>query len=192
MYTITRLARLFGLSRSTLLYYDRIGILRPGSRNASGYRLYSEADRARLAAICHYRRAGLNLERIPALIEAAGESTARGVLALHLNDLGRRIDALRAQQDIVARLLVDGVFPEHPGRIDKEGLTALLQAAGLDDAQLELLHARFEATHPAAHQAFLERLGASPQDIAEIRLHARQMGDTVRALDTEREAAGLE
>jgi DNA-binding transcriptional MerR regulator len=29
MYHITQLARQFGLSRSTLLYYDRIGLLSP-------------------------------------------------------------------------------------------------------------------------------------------------------------------
>jgi len=49
MYRIRELAGLFGLSRSTLLYYDRIGLLSPSARSESGYRLYSAADRERFA-----------------------------------------------------------------------------------------------------------------------------------------------
>ena len=42
--TVGRLARRFGLARSTLLYYDRIGVLRPSARSAAGYRLYDAGD----------------------------------------------------------------------------------------------------------------------------------------------------
>jgi DNA-binding transcriptional MerR regulator len=173
-YSITELARQFGLSRSTLLYYDRIGLLRPGGRDANRYRRYSAADRNRLEAICRFRQAGLGLEQIPALLAETDPHSARGVLALHLNELGRRIAALRAQQESVARLLLSGVVPERPERLDKAELSALLRSAGFSDAQLDQLHASFEATHPAAHQAFLERLGAAADDIARIRARSRR------------------
>jgi len=39
MFLITELARKHGLSRSTLLYYDRIGLLTPSGRSEAGYRL---------------------------------------------------------------------------------------------------------------------------------------------------------
>ncbi|MBV8048779.1 MAG: MerR family transcriptional regulator [Paludibacterium sp.] len=177
MFTITQLARQFGLSRSTLLYYDRIGLLRPSGRSHQLYRLYSDEDRERLEAICRYRRAGLPLEQLPALLEPADQHSARGVLARHLNDLSRRIDALRAQQESVARLLLSGRLTDSPQPLDKTALTAMLHAAGLSDAQLDQLHAGLEATHPEAHQAFLERLGASPADIAEIRAHSRRLAE---------------
>src|SRR5262245_19662656 len=51
-YSISRLARAFGLSRSTLLYYDRIGLLAPSGRTGSGYRSYSEKDYRQLERIC--------------------------------------------------------------------------------------------------------------------------------------------
>ena len=38
------LAKSAGLSRSTLLYYDRLGLLRPVGRSESNYRLYSATD----------------------------------------------------------------------------------------------------------------------------------------------------
>lgn len=44
MVTVGVLARRFGLARSTLLYYDRLGLLRPSSRSRAGYRSYSPAD----------------------------------------------------------------------------------------------------------------------------------------------------
>ena len=52
MYTIGKLAKKFDLSRSTLLYYDSIGLLKPSSRTESEYRQYSEDDAARLEQIC--------------------------------------------------------------------------------------------------------------------------------------------
>jgi DNA-binding transcriptional MerR regulator len=54
VYTIGRIARIFGLSRSTLLYYDSIGLLTPTGRSDAGYRLYSEDDRKRLERINDY------------------------------------------------------------------------------------------------------------------------------------------
>jgi MerR family transcriptional regulator, thiopeptide resistance regulator len=45
---IGELARRTGLSVRTLHHYDQIKLLRPSGRTASGHRLYSPADLARL------------------------------------------------------------------------------------------------------------------------------------------------
>ena len=47
MYQISELAESVGLSRATLLYYERLGLLK-GKRQANGYRVYTDADRQRL------------------------------------------------------------------------------------------------------------------------------------------------
>lgn len=44
------LGRLFGLSRTALLYYDSIGLLKPSGRSASGYRRYGESGFRRIHA----------------------------------------------------------------------------------------------------------------------------------------------
>ena len=67
-YSITALAREQGLSRSTLLYYHRIGLLCPGGRTEANYRCYTEQDLARLEQICTYRAAGISLEQIADLL----------------------------------------------------------------------------------------------------------------------------
>jgi DNA-binding transcriptional MerR regulator len=173
MYTITQLARRFGLSRSTLLYYDRIGLLPPGGRGANDYRLYSEQDCARLERIRLYRQAGIALERIPALLEPMAPHTAKGVLATHLSELGARIDQLRAQQELVTRLLLSTDFPGARAGLDKTELTALLHSAGLSDTELDQLHRLLETTNPEVHQAFLESLGIPEPDIRDIRSRSR-------------------
>jgi len=47
-YSVSKLARAFGLSRSTLLCYDRLGLLPPSGRTGSGYRCYTDKDHRRL------------------------------------------------------------------------------------------------------------------------------------------------
>ena len=69
MYKISELAAMFGLSRSTLLYYDRIAILQPSERSPAGYRIYTAEDRYHLERICGYRKAGLSLDRIRSALE---------------------------------------------------------------------------------------------------------------------------
>ena len=69
MYSIGTLVKQFGLSRSALLYYDKIGLLRPSSRTAANYRVYTDDDVARMGQIELYKQAGLPLESIRDLLD---------------------------------------------------------------------------------------------------------------------------
>lgn len=73
--SVGRVGKRFGLSRSALLYYDRIGLLSPSRRSAAGYRVYAEPDVNRLAAICRYRAIGLSLEQIRDLLDGRAGRT---------------------------------------------------------------------------------------------------------------------
>lgn len=70
MYTISKLCKEYNLSRSTLLYYDSIGLLKASERMKSNYRLYSKEDKERLEQICLYKGAGVSLEHIKELLNA--------------------------------------------------------------------------------------------------------------------------
>src|SRR5215213_1488413 len=98
MYTISQLSRQVNLSRSTLLYYDRLGILRPSARSAAGYRLYNEDDRCRLERICSYRATGLPLERIRAILDSPDSPQTMRILEEHLCESNEQIHRLRRQQ----------------------------------------------------------------------------------------------
>jgi MerR family transcriptional regulator, thiopeptide resistance regulator len=83
--TVTNLARACGLSRSTVLYYEAIGLLKSVRRSAGNYRIYDENDLQRLRQICIYRGAGLKLGDIRSVLDEA-RSDAAGVLKRRLVD----------------------------------------------------------------------------------------------------------
>jgi DNA-binding transcriptional MerR regulator len=181
MHTVGRLGKRFGLSRSALLYYDEIGLLSPSARSGANYRLYSDADVARLERIMIYRDAGLPLEAIAELLPTDGVSAA-AVLERHLLAVNDEIARLRQQQRVISRLLGDtrlagrsGAMGKAMGKaMSKAQWVALLASTGLDDEGTDRWHREFEKMSPEAHQDFLESLGIAPQEIAQIRAFSRR------------------
>ncbi len=64
------LARRAGVTARTLHHYDRLGLLVPQARSASGYRLYSNGDLLRLQQILALRFVGFSLPQIKELLAA--------------------------------------------------------------------------------------------------------------------------
>lgn len=168
MIRISELARQFGLSRSTLLYYDRIGLLSPSGRSDVGYRLYAPADRARLEAICSFRQAGLGIEEIRSIMESAGDDTS-AVIQQRLLAVGKEIQALQAKQRLLAGMLKLQGAGGPVNAVDKEMFVELLRAAGMDDNAMRQLHTEFERRAPEAHHAFLLSLGIVEKEAQMIR-----------------------
>lgn len=90
---IAEVAEEYGLSADTLRYYERIGLLRPMRRNASGVRDYGEEDCARISFVKCMRGANVSIE---ALIEYMqlfdeGDSTleARRQILIEQRDAAR-------------------------------------------------------------------------------------------------------
>ena len=173
--TVGRLARRFGLSRSTLLYYDSIGLLRPAGRTHANYRIYDSGDRKRLEQICRYREAGLSLEEIGRILDSPASGTA-GILERRLEGLNEEISALREQQRIVVSLLRDRSALRRARTLDKRAWVALLAASGLDEAGMRRWHVEFERSSPEGHQDFLESLGIPIQEIRSIRRWSKAGG----------------
>lgn len=176
MKTIRQLATQSGLSRTTLLYYDRLGLLRPEYRTAAGHRLYSPADETRLARICELRRAGLPLGEIDAVLEPSQKLRAPldDALNRRLSDLNREIAALRRQQQVALALLRDQSAHGRTRAMTKERWVQLLTACGLDEHDRDRWHTEFERLSPEAHQDFLESLGLPADEVAAIRRWSAQ------------------
>jgi MerR family transcriptional regulator, thiopeptide resistance regulator len=168
MYRIGELARQFGLSRSTLLYYDKVGLLSPSGRSGSDYRLYSPADRKRLEMICVYRRAGLTIEDIRTILALEGDDGSQ-VLGRRLKELGEEIRELQAKQRLLAGMLKFSAAGGPQVEVDKATWVAMLRAAGMDDRAMELWHDEFERRAPEAHHRFLLSLGISEAEALLIR-----------------------
>lgn len=168
MATIGSLAKRFGLSRSTLLYYDSIELLRPSGRTAKKYRIYTEADAQRLEQVCQYRRAGIALDDIRKMLDAPASRFAE-ILERRLADLNGEIQRLQEQQRVIVGML------ENRGRLgrvrimNRERWISLLRAAGFGEEQMQRWHAEFERGAPQKHQEFLELLCFSDGEIRRIR-----------------------
>lgn len=92
---IGELAKQTGLSIRTLRYYDEIGLLVPSHRTEAEYRLYSEADIARLQQILSLRQLGFALKEIRECLENPEFSLPR-VIDLHLARLQEQMAVSRS------------------------------------------------------------------------------------------------
>ena len=170
--TVTSLARSCNLARSTVLYYESIGLLARPRRSAGNYRVYSEKDSERLRQICAYREAGLTLADIRSILDAPG-SDAAAVLRRRLTELSAGIERLREHQRTIARLLkTTDQFRRLPV-VTKEKFTAVLRASGFTEDDMRRLHTEFENNAPNEHQEFLEFLHIPADEIRSIREWSR-------------------
>lgn len=170
---IAELGRRFGLSRSTLLYYDRIGLLRPTGRSRSDYREYAPEDAKRLERICFFREAGLGLAEIADLLD--GERGTSTVLEERLRAINRELAGLRAQQRLVAGMLRTVANGPEASRLDKDLWLSLQKASEMDDAALRRWHSEFERRAPQAHHEFLLGLGLDEKEAIQIRMLTRNV-----------------
>lgn len=168
MFTIGQVAKKYSLSRSTLIYYDSIGVLTPSGRSESNYRLYSEADLKKMDRIQLFRSAGLSLDSIELLLDKENselDSTLEG----RLLTINSEIQKLRNQQKVILNILENETLVRDSRLMTKEVWVSILKAAGLDDAGMKNWHIEFERTSPEAHQDFLESLGIEKDEVAAIR-----------------------
>ena len=168
MFTIGQVAKKYALSRSTLIYYDNIGILTPSGRSDSNYRLYSDSDLEKMDRIVLFRSAGLSLDAISLLLNKKGDEL-NSPLEHRLLSINNEIQGLRNQQKVILNILENKNSVRGSRVISKEIWVSLLKAAGLDEVGMKNWHIEFEKTAPEAHQDFLESIGIEKDEIKLIR-----------------------
>lgn len=85
-YTVLKLAKLSGVSRRTLQFYDEIGLLKPARVSSNGYRIYGSAEIDMLQQILIYRELGVPLDEIRNIINSPDFDRA-AALRSHLSAL---------------------------------------------------------------------------------------------------------
>jgi DNA-binding transcriptional MerR regulator len=99
---VSEVAALARVTVRALHHYDEIGLLRPADRTDAGYRLYDDADLARLHDILLWRELGFPLDEVRALLDDPAHDPTeamlvhRARLAEQLGELHARIGALDA------------------------------------------------------------------------------------------------
>jgi MerR family transcriptional regulator, thiopeptide resistance regulator len=171
-YSISQIARKCGLSRSTLLFYDRLGILRSSGRTGTGYRVYGEREVNRLRRIRQLREAGLSLKEIRSVLAAGGTPGTR-LLEERMRKTAEEIVGLKNQQRLLAGMLRKVASGKRPRCVDKQMWIEMLAAAGMDQSAMSRWHTEFEHRSPEGHQEFLLSLGIPPSEAARIRSFSR-------------------
>jgi DNA-binding transcriptional MerR regulator len=96
-YTVSQLARMAGVSVRTLHHYDQIGLLKPSTRTAVGYRLYQEQDLLRLQQILFFKELEMPLKEIREILDDPGYDQVEAL------EQHRRL--LQGRMERLARLL---------------------------------------------------------------------------------------
>ncbi|MCG7869608.1 MAG: MerR family transcriptional regulator [Candidatus Thiodiazotropha taylori] len=172
MLTVGQVAKRYQLSRSTLLYYDNKGILKPSGRNHANYRVYSIEDINKLERIILLRNAGMPLADISLIIDKSLDEI-EAALESRLFSINKEIQTLRNQQQVIINLISKRDNLDKTRIVTKERWVEMLTAAGLDESGMWLWHREFEASSPEAHQDFLESIGINQAEIEMIRKRSR-------------------
>ncbi|CAG20193.1 MerR family transcriptional regulator [Photobacterium profundum] len=115
MYRISELAERVGVSRTTLLYYEKLGLIK-GKRLSNGYRSYSELDVQRLLLIQQLQGGGLTLKECQACIEAKVD---RQLLLERLEQLDVEIAQKQKSRQLLAALLGESQLTEWHELLDE-------------------------------------------------------------------------
>lgn len=163
MLTVGRMAKMFGLSRTALLYYDDIGLLSPSARAENGYRLYSDPDVERLRQIVCLRDAGIPLPEISKYLNA-GETDISSILLKRLNELNIEIEKIKEQQRIIINILQNSDV-KNKRMLNRQAWMKILSDAGADESTALQWHMNFESQSPERHHDLLRVLGLKTEEL---------------------------
>ncbi|NXY98103.1 MerR family transcriptional regulator [Streptomyces sp. BR123] len=103
-YSVGQVSGFAGVTVRTLHHYDKARLLSPSERSAAGYRLYSDADLARLQQILFYRELGFSLDEIRTIM-ADPEADALTHLRERHRSLKEQITRLQSLVDVAERAI---------------------------------------------------------------------------------------
>ena len=103
MYRISELALLVGLSRTALLYYEKLNLIN-GKRQENGYRVYSDRDVQQVRLIQQLQSGGLTLAECKSCLESKLD---KSVLRLRYNELENEIKQKEKSLALLSSLLGD-------------------------------------------------------------------------------------
>ncbi len=103
---IAEVSKRMNLSQDTLRYYERIGLIPPVKRNASGIRDYTDKDLGWIEFIKCMRGAGLSIESLIEYVKlfGEGEKTAQARKDILFEEREKLIERITSMQETLERL----------------------------------------------------------------------------------------
>src|SRR5579864_3926142 len=104
MLSVSQIAKKFRLSRTTILYYESCGLLKPALRTRADYRLYGEKETRVLEQICLYRSVGLSVASIRVML-ASPQTEMASLLRRRLQKFVSATNKRRQHEEAILRLI---------------------------------------------------------------------------------------
>lgn len=101
-FSISDFARLMGVSRQTLLYYDRIGLFKPVKILDNGYRVYARSQINIFSMIYMLGEMGVPLKEIRQIVEEISPDTAMAVLQKQQGEVQKTMQKLKLLEAMMA------------------------------------------------------------------------------------------
>ncbi|MFJ9414555.1 MerR family transcriptional regulator [Streptomyces sp. NPDC101227] len=185
-YSVGQVSRLAGVTVRTLHHYDKAGLLSPSDRSPAGYRLYGEADLARLQQILFYRELGFPLDEIATILEDPQANALDHLRARHrlLNDEITKLQRLVEVAEQAMEVQQTGV------RLTPEERFEVFGEISFDLSYATEAHLKWQ--HREGHRRSMARADAhSKEDWAQIMAEAAAWRQRLTAaFDTEEPADG--
>jgi DNA-binding transcriptional MerR regulator len=201
-HTVKQVAKLSGVSVRTLHHYDEVGLLKPASVGANGYRYYGREELLRLQQILFHRELGFSLEEIGRALDAEGFDKVAALKAhrrkleaetRRYRQLMRTIDdtlaALEGEAKMEDKAMYRGFDPEKQAGYEKElvekhgaGMLkhiddAKAGMAGWKQADFDAMQAEAEAIETGMAKALVDGLPADSAAVtALMRRHHAWIG----------------
>lgn len=144
-YRISELAKAAGISRSTLLYYEKKGLI-SGKRSDNGYRYYSDSHLQRLFLLKQLQAGGLTLNECHAFLDSK----------IDRQQLSDRLEALDQE-------------------IQKKQQARQLLAALLGQTSMRSWHQMTDQLAPDAHMDWLKQQGFNEKQALHLRWLSKDM-----------------
>lgn len=95
--TVGQLAKLHGINKRTLHYYDEIGLFSPNQKGENGYRYYTLEQMSDLELILAFRELGMSIEETKAAIHCNADTISE-MLADKMADIDAKIEHLQSMK----------------------------------------------------------------------------------------------
>ncbi|MEG0095826.1 MAG: MerR family transcriptional regulator [Erysipelotrichaceae bacterium] len=137
IYSIGETAKIHGISKQTLIYYDRIGILKPHHYDPNnGYRYYTMEEFATLDVILLLKEIGVPLNQIKTYLLHRNIKESIALFKKQEEQLDKKIKSLKQIQTKVKNKLL--VFQDYKESNDKENLVFLSKHPQLHTIEMSM------------------------------------------------------
>jgi DNA-binding transcriptional MerR regulator/ubiquinone/menaquinone biosynthesis C-methylase UbiE len=160
MYSVSDITQKLGIARSTLLYYERIGLVLPSRNPANGYRQYSEYDLNQLILLRQLQKAGFTLQECQSIMTGKLDEN---LIEQRLFSLEQELKEMEMARDVLYALY--GKVSGH--QIDSREFRERLRE----------WHTQFEKKSSDAHIQWLRQLGFSEKEATHIRCVSRDIAE---------------